>query len=87
MEMRYRVGDKALDIAKNIEGLVIDENNGRVMQISTDPAKVIALLIGQYEKSLGQKISFALKRGGERTGNVQNISNPNLVVINKENQQ
>lgn len=53
MQMHYRVGDKAMEIAKSIEDLVIDENTGRVLQIKTDPAKIVALLILQYEKLLG----------------------------------
>jgi hypothetical protein len=74
MEMRYRVGSKALEIAKAVEGLVVDPNTGKVLQITEDPAKIIASLVMQYEKLLGQKISFALKRNTAESS----------VIINKE---
>lgn len=40
--MRYRVGDKTIDIAKDIDDLVID---GRALAIKKSSAKIIALLI------------------------------------------
>ena len=83
MEMRYRVGNKALDIAKSIDGLVIDENSGKVLQIKKDPAKIIASLVLQYEKSLGQKLSFAIKRPHEHIKNRLADVDKNLIVIKK----
>src|SRR3989338_8773815 len=62
MQMRYRVGDKAVDIANNVEGLVIEQNSGRVLEIKKATAQIIALLISNYEKSLNQRFSFALRR-------------------------
>jgi hypothetical protein len=66
MQMRQRVGDDALVIAANIDGLKIDKNSGRVLSLSEHPAKIIATLVSEYEKRLGQKVSFSLRR--ERTG-------------------
>jgi len=66
--MRQRVGDKAIDIAKSIEDLEIDENSGKVVRIKKSPAKIIALLILKYEKLLGEKVSFALPRPNPRSG-------------------
>lgn len=83
MQMRQRVGDKALDIAKNIDDLVIDENNGRVLDIKKSPAKIIALLILKYEKMLGEKISFAFPRPNEKTKDHLAAVEKNLVVIRK----
>src|SRR3989344_4791877 len=62
MQMRYRVGDKALAIAKSVDGLVIDENSGKVLELKVDPAKIVAQLIVQYEKMWGEKVSFAIKK-------------------------
>jgi hypothetical protein len=83
MEMRYRVGDKALDIAKSIDDLVIDEDSGKVLQIKADPAKIIAALVLKYEKSLGQKMSFAFERSDERIKNRLADGDKNLIIIKK----
>jgi len=61
IQMRLRVGDKAVDIAKHIDGLTIDEKTGRVLSFSADPAKIIATLVSEYEKKLGKKVSFSLR--------------------------
>ncbi len=82
-QMRQRVGDRAIDIAKSIDDLVIDENNGRVLDIKKSPAKIIALLILKYEKMLGQKISFALPRPDDTTKEHLAAVEKNLVVIRK----
>lgn len=55
MQMRYREGDKAVDLAKQVEGLDIDEDSCRVLNIEKDPAEIIALLMIQYEKNFGKK--------------------------------
>lgn len=61
MEMRDRVGDDALVIAANIDGLTIDEKNGRVLAMTDRPSKIIATLVSQYEKNLGKKVSFLFR--------------------------
>ena len=61
-EMRLRVGDDALKIAEDIQGLTINDKTGFVINISSEPAKIIALLIARYEKILGQKVSFSLRQ-------------------------
>lgn len=62
MEMRQRVGDRALDVARQIDGLVIDIKTGRVLEITEKPSKVIAGLVDGYEKILGKKVSFSFRR-------------------------
>jgi len=66
MQMRARVGDEALDIAANIDGLKIDKETGRVLALTDHPAKIIATLVSEYEKVLGRKVSFSFRR--EKTG-------------------
>lgn len=61
MQMRGRVGDDALLIAANIDGLKINEK-GRVLAMTQSPAKIIATLVSEYEKRLGKKVSFSLRR-------------------------
>ena len=61
LNMRERVGDVAIDIASHIEGLVIDENTGKVLKISKSPSKIIAVLVDKYEKTLNQKVSFSFR--------------------------
>ncbi|OHA38041.1 MAG: hypothetical protein A3G03_01255 [Candidatus Taylorbacteria bacterium RIFCSPLOWO2_12_FULL_44_15c] len=62
MEMRERVGDDALDIAANIDGLKIDKATGRVLALTERPSKIIATLVSEYEKLLGKKVSFSFRR-------------------------
>lgn len=80
-QMRQHVGDQALAIAENIEGLVIEGESGRILKLKKSPAKIVGALIQEYEKSLGQKVSFALPRGGQSSTRVHD--DKNLVVINK----
>jgi Putative transmembrane protein (Alph_Pro_TM) len=61
MQMRSRVGDDALLIAANIEGLKINEK-GRVLAMVGSPAKIIATLVSEYEKQLGKKVSFSFRK-------------------------
>jgi len=82
-QMRQRVGDRALDIAKSIDDLVIDENDGKVLNIKKSPAKIIALLILKYEKTLGEKVSFAFPRPNDTTKDHLASVEKNLVVIRK----
>jgi len=82
-QMRQRVGDKAVDIAKSIDDLTIDENNGRVLNIKKSPAKIIALLILKYEKTLGEKVSFAFPKPDDTTKDHLAAVEKNLVVIRK----
>lgn len=62
IQMRERVGDDALSIAADIDGLEIDKNGGRVLAITESPSKIIATLVSEYEKLLGKKVSFLLRR-------------------------
>jgi hypothetical protein len=62
MQMRQRVGDDALIIASQINGLKIDEESGRVLSISESPSKIIAILVSEYEKKLGKKVSFSFRK-------------------------
>jgi hypothetical protein len=61
-EMRQKVGDRALGVAEKIDGLTIDRGTGRVMNLTKNPSKIIAELVLGYEKALGKKVSFALRR-------------------------
>lgn len=65
-QMRQRVGDDAIFIASHVDGLSIDERTGRVLALSKPPAKVIATLVTEYEKSLGQKVSFSFRQEKRR---------------------
>lgn len=62
MQMRSRVGDEALYIAENIDGLKIDGKNGRILALTERPSKVIAALISEYEKLLGKKVSISFRK-------------------------
>lgn len=62
MEMRERVGDEALKIATNINGLKINKETGRVLALTEHPSKIIATLVSDYERLLGKKVSFSFRR-------------------------
>lgn len=64
-QMRQRVGDEAIVIASNIPGLKIDKRSGRVLAMTDQPSKIIAKLVSDYEKLLGKKVSFSLRREEE----------------------
>ena len=59
--MRQRVGDSAFDIAQDVNGLVIDEKTGRILELTESPSKIIAELVLGYEKKLGKKVSFSFR--------------------------
>lgn len=61
-EMRLRIGDDALKIAKDIPDLKINPVNGVVINVEKDPAKIIAQLISRYEQFSGQHISFPIRK-------------------------
>lgn len=49
-QLRQHIGDRALDIASNINDLKIDLNTGRVIDIKKSPSKIISSLISECEK-------------------------------------
>ncbi len=60
-QMRLKIGDRALEIAKEVPNLQINPDNGMILDIQDDPAKIIALLVLRYEKESGKKLSFGLR--------------------------
>lgn len=82
-QMRYRVGDRALEIARDIEGLEINEDTGQILKITKNPAKIVAILILKYENELGEKVSFALRQIEDKSGADVKSLDKNLVVIRK----
>jgi Putative transmembrane protein (Alph_Pro_TM) len=62
MGMRQQVGDKALDIVRQMKGITIDDRTGRVLTITAKPSKVIAELVAEYEKALHKKVSFSFRK-------------------------
>lgn len=83
MQMRYRVGDKAIDIARSIDDLVVDEHNGRVLKIKKGPTKIIALLILKYERLWRQRVSFALRKPDDAAKDRLSAIDKNLIVVRK----
>lgn len=83
MQMRSRVGDHALELARDIDGLIVDELSGKILKITKNPAKIIALLVLRYEQQLGEKVSFALRRVDEETKEKLKPVDKNLVIVRK----
>ena len=83
MQMRYRVGDQAIEIARNIEGLIIDKENGKVLEINKDPAEIVALLILKYQKEMGKKMRILPRKADEETKDLLRPIENHLNVIKK----
>ena len=66
LQMRYHEGDKAIDLAVGIQGLVFDAQEGRIVKISGDPAAILAELVRRYNEYFGKKVSFSV--GGRDKG-------------------
>jgi hypothetical protein len=83
MQMRYRAGDRAIEIAGSIEGLDISKESGRVLKINKDPAEIIAVLILQYQKIFGKKTTFSPRESDEETRERLLPVEKNLDIIKK----
>lgn len=62
LEMRQQVGEDAMEIAKRIEGLYIDDKTGRILKLTKSPSKIVADLALAYEQALNKKVSFFFRR-------------------------
>jgi hypothetical protein len=82
-QMRSYVGDRAIQIAAKIDGLVINEDNGRVLKINKDPAEIVALLILRYQKSFGKKMTFSPRKSDKETKELLLPVEKNLDIIKK----
>jgi len=83
MQMRSRVGDRAIELAQGIDGLVVAKETGKVLEVSKDPAKIIALIVLRYEETLGKKVNFALRKSGKEIKGRLVPVDKNLVVVRK----
>jgi hypothetical protein len=82
-QMRSYVGDRAIQIASSIDGLVVDENNGRVLKINKDPAEIVSLLVLQYQKIFGKKMTFSPRQSDKETEELIRPVEKNLDIIRK----
>lgn len=82
-QMRFRAGDDALEVASYIQGLEIDPETGKVLNIKKDPAKIIALLILRYETLLGRKVSFAPRKHDDHAEEKLVSVKKNVEVVRK----
>jgi len=83
MQMRYRAGDRAMEIASSIDGLVINKENGKVLEINKDPAEIVAVLILQYQKSFGKKMVFSPRESDKEAKELLRPVEKNLDIIKK----
>ena len=83
MQMRSYVGDQAIQIAAKIDGLVINEDNGKVLKINKDPAEIVALLILKYQKELGKEIKVLPRKADEETKDRLRTVEKHLDIIKK----
>lgn len=83
MQMRYYLGEKAVEMAGSIDGLIVDKENGRVLKINKDPSEIVALLLLQYQKRLGGKMGISPRKIDKETKNYLRPVGKHLSVINK----
>lgn len=82
-QIRYRIGNRALELAGEIPGLKIDKRTGRILKLTKDPAEVIAMLMYKYEKFLGKKILATPKPVEKNLAGILRPINQNLSIIEK----
>lgn len=87
MQMRFHEGDEALALARDIPELHIDEE-GRVLKVEKNPAKIMALLLLLYERNFGHTIdaqiqSKNVKRNKPQGEEVMEIINKNIEMVRK----
>lgn len=80
---RKRAGDRAIGLAAEIDGLVLDETDGRVLNISKDPAEIIALLILKYEKAFKKKIKYQPRHSSREIKEKLKFLEENLAIARK----
>lgn len=83
MQMRYQHGTRAIEVASKIDGLVIDENTGKVLDINKDPAEIVTLLMIYYKKEFGKKADFISKRIDKKGASKDPNVNKNVEMIQK----
>lgn len=83
MQMRYHVGDWALELTGNIDGLVVERGSGRVLKINKDPAEIVALLILQYQKHIGKKTRVLPRKIDRETKERLRPIDSNLNIVKK----
>lgn len=82
-QMRYRVGDRAIEVVRNIDGLVVNKESGRVLEINKDPAEIVALLLLQYQKEIGKKIGISPRKIDNETKERLRLIEKHLDIIKK----
>ena len=80
MQMRQHKGDEAIEIAKKIEGLKIDENSGEVLSLDKDPGEIVALLMLYYEKNFNEKVNIDAHKASKKE---LNSVDQNIEIIKK----
>lgn len=80
---RKQHGERAIEIAAEIDGLVLDEEEGRVLNINKDPAEIIALLILKYERAFKKKIKYQPRKKNQELKNKFKAIEDNLTIARK----
>lgn len=80
---RKQNGDRALELAAEIDGLVLDEEDGRVLNVNKAPAEIIALLILKYEKAFKKKIKYQPRRSSREMKKQLKFLEENLAIARK----
>src|SRR6056297_3585180 len=83
MQMRYQKGRRAIELAQKIEGLVVEDETGKVLDIDKDPAEIVTLLMIYYKKEFGKKADFLSKRIDKESGSKDPEVNKNISMIKK----
>lgn len=82
-DARKRHGDRAIEIAAEIDGLVLDEEEARVLNVNKEPAEIIALLILKYEKTFKKKIKYQPRKKSPEMKKKLKLVEENLAIARK----
>lgn len=82
-QMRYHLGDQAIEIARDIDGLVINKENGRILELNKDPAEIVALLVLRYQKQTSQKTKVSPRKIDKETKEQLRPVEEHLDIIKK----
>jgi len=83
MQMRYQYGKRAIELAQKIEGLIVEDESGKVLDINKDPAEIVSLLMIYYKKEFGKNANFISKRIDKKGASKDSEVNKNINMIKK----
>jgi hypothetical protein len=81
-QMHRSEGDRAYEMAGRIDGLTVDSDSGKVLEIKNDPAEIVTLLLIKYQTTFGNGAAiFPKSRAADTTEDITHLEK-NVDIIN-----